>query len=140
MHGHYGRDPATGCKALFVYKPGEEASAKSRYYVWHKTPKRLSVGTPGAAGVKDRQTAIRTNWATGHSKEQRQNLWAAAGGKCQKCGVSGVELIVHHPNRMCNAQHDKKGFCHVAASGMAQKAILLCSACHLAYHHGNMSQ
>lgn len=140
MHGHYGRDPTTGCTALFVYRPGGQASAKSRYFIWHKTPRRLSIGTPGAGAVQDRQATVYTRWATGHSTEQRQNAWVAAGGKCQKCGVSGVELIVHHPNRLHNAQRVSKGFGHVAASGMAQDTILLCSACHMAYHHGNMSQ
>jgi group II intron reverse transcriptase/maturase len=140
MHGHYGRDPTTGCQGLYIYKPGQPPTPEHRYFIWHKTPKRLSIGLPSAAAVQDRPAYLDERWAAGHSQAQRKSSWAVAGGKCQQCGASGVTLFVHHPNHLNKAKRVARGYGHVAASGLAQKTILLCRACHLAYHQGDFHQ
>ncbi len=140
MHGHYARDPATGWKALFVYKPGKPPTAENRYFIWHRPPKRLPVGLPSAANVADRPAYVDYRWAEGRSLQQRNATWAAAGGKCQECGASGVTLYVHHPSHLNKAKRVAKGYGNVAASGYEQTTVLLCHACHLAYHQGDFRQ
>jgi group II intron reverse transcriptase/maturase len=140
MHKHYGRDPKTGCKALFVYKPGKPPSPKTRYSIWHKTPRRLTLASPLAREVEDREAFINTDWAKGRSIHKRLETREKASNACEGCGVTGVTLYVHHPNRLVKAKRVKKGAGHVAESGMAQQTILLCRSCHLAYHHNNTRQ
>jgi hypothetical protein len=138
MDNHYGRDPKTGCKALFVYKPGASPAPETRYFVWHKTPRRLTFAT--TVSVQDRQAYVDTGWAKGRSVQKRLETRAAAGNVCEGCGATGDDLFVHHPNRLRNAKRVKKGCGHVAQAGMAQQTKLLCRACHLAHHHGNTRQ
>jgi len=140
MRKHYGRDPKTGCKALFVYKPGKTPSPKTQYSIWHKTPRRLTLASPLARKVEDRQAFINTDWAKGRSIHQRQETRANANNTCQSCGAMGVSLFVHHPNRLVKAKRVKKGAGHVAKSGMEQQTKLLCRSCHLAHHHNNTRQ
>jgi hypothetical protein len=140
MHKHYGRDPKTGCKALFVYKPGKPSSPKTRYSIWHKTPRRLPLASPLAREVEDREAFINTDWAKGRSIHKRLETREKASNACEGCGVTGVTLYVHHPNRLVKAKRVNKGAGHVAESGMAQQTILLCRSCHLAYHHNNTRQ
>jgi RNA-directed DNA polymerase len=140
MRKHYGRDPKTGCKALFVHKPDKPPSPETRYFLWHKTPRRLTFASATVRTVQDRQAFINTDWAKGHSLYQRLETRATADNTCQNCGVTGVPLFVHHPNRLRKATRVKKGACHVAKSGMAQQTKLLCRPCHLAHHHNNTRQ
>ena len=71
MHKHYDRSPTTGCKALFVYKPDQTPSAKTQYFIWHKTLPRLSLASSKAATVQDQQAYINTNWAKGRSLQKQ---------------------------------------------------------------------
>jgi group II intron reverse transcriptase/maturase len=140
MRKHYDRGPTTGCKALFIYKPGKPPSSKTRYFVWHKTPRRLTLGSSVASTVQDKQAYINTDWAKGRSQHKRLETIAVAGNACQDCGTTGVPLFTHHPNRLHKAGRVKNGSGHVAKSGMAQRTKLLCYACHMAHHHGNTHQ
>ena len=140
MRKHYGRSPKTGCKALFVYHPDKQPSPETRYYLWHKTPKRLTFASTTVKSVQDRQAHINTGWAAGHSLHKRLETKAAAGNACQACGATDVPLFVHHPNRLRKAKRAKKGVAHVANAGMQQQTKLLCRACHLAHHHGDTRQ
>lgn len=140
MRKHYGRDPKTGCKALFVYKPGQTATSESRYFIWHKTPRRLTFSSSTVCDVQNQQAYVDTGWVKGRSLHKRLETRAAADDTCQVCGATGVSLFVHHPNRLREATRVKKGWGHVAASGMKQQTKLLCRSCHLAHHHGNPRQ
>jgi RNA-directed DNA polymerase len=140
MHKHYDRSPTTRCKALFVYRPGVPASPKTRYFIWHKTPRRLTFASATVGSVQDRQAYIDTGWAKGHSHHKRLQTRETANDTCQNCGDRGVFLFVHHPNRLRKAKRVKKGSGHVAASGMDQQTKLLCRSCHLAHHHNNTRQ
>jgi group II intron reverse transcriptase/maturase len=140
MRKQYGRDLKTGCLALFVHKPGVSPSPKTRYFLWHKTPHRLTFASAGAASVKDRQAYVDLGWVRGHSLHKRLETRAQARLTCACCGATGVTLFVHHPNRLRKAKRVKKGARHVAASGLEQQTVLLCRACHLGYHHGNTRQ
>jgi group II intron reverse transcriptase/maturase len=136
MRRHYTRDPRTNCKALFVQKPGAKTGTPSRYFVWHKRPQRLSLFAREAATVQLVKPHLNTSWATGHSLTQRAEARAAAQEICQSCGQSGLPLFLHHPNRLRNAKRVRKGYGHVARSGMAQQGKMLCQTCHLQHHHG----
>jgi len=136
MQKYYARDPKTGCKAMFTYKPGRPAIPENRYFVWHKTPRRLSLASVSTYHVQDEQAYIDISWTKGRSRHKRLETIALAESRCQSCGKSGVELFVHHPNRLRNAKRVKKGHAHVAQSGLMQQTRLLCYACHLAHHHG----
>lgn len=140
MRKHYARDPKTGCLALFVYRPGAPPSAATRYSIWHKTQRRLTFADVGACSVDDRQAYIDTGWAKGRSLHKRLETRAEGELVCTRCGATKVTLYVHHPNRLKNAKRVKKGAGPVAASGLAQKTVLLCRPCHLACHHGNTRQ
>ncbi len=130
----YARDPATGCKALFTYQPGQAGTAETRCFLWHKVLPRLPLGAPSAYQVQDRPSYVDQRWAKGRSHHQRLETWAAAEGRCQQCGREGGRLVVHHPNRLSKAKRVKKGYSHVAQSGLAQQTKLLCQACHMAAH------
>lgn len=140
MRKHYGRDPATGCKALFIHKPGQPPTPETRYFLWHKTPRRLSLVAATAATAQNKQAYINTDWATGHSQHKRLETRAKADDTCQHCGAKGVPLFEHHPNRLRKAKRVKKGSGHVAQSGLMQQTKLLCRTCHMAHHHGNTRQ
>lgn len=140
MRKHYERDPTTGCQALFTYKPGKPPSSETRYFIWHKTRRRLSLASRSASTVLDSQPYINTDWAKGRSQHKRLETRAAANDTCQHCGTTKGPLIVHHPNRLAKAKRVKKGSGHVAASGIKQQTKLLCYPCHLAHHHHNLRQ
>jgi hypothetical protein len=140
MRTHYDRDPKTGCKALFIHKPGKPPSPETRYFIWHKTPQRLSLASATVSIVQDKQAYINTNWAKGRSQHKRLETRAKAADTCQHCGATGEPLFVHHPNQLSKVKRVKKGSGHVAKSGMTQQTKLLCRACHLAHHHKNTRQ
>ncbi len=135
MKSHYARNPKTDCLGLYTFIPGNPQMPKNRYFVWHKTPTRLQLGSNLIYQIEDRQAYIETEWAGGHSQHTRIETRVKAGMQCEHCGISGVQLYVHHPNRLVNAKRVKKGMAHVAQSGLEQKTILLCQNCHLSYHH-----
>ncbi|HVN53754.1 MAG TPA: group II intron reverse transcriptase/maturase [Anaerolineaceae bacterium] len=134
MKNHYARDPHTGCKGLYVYKPGKPSTLENRCFIWHKTLPRKSIGLPWVSEVQDIQPYIDRGWAQGRSLHKKLETRERADLKCEHCGMSGVTLYVHHPNRLVKAKRDKKGMGNVAQSGMEQRTILLCRACHTAYH------
>jgi group II intron reverse transcriptase/maturase len=135
MHDHYARDPNTGCKGLFIDKPGKLQTPENRYFIWHKTPKRLGLSSMTAKDVQDNPVPINQNWAKGRSQHKKLETQARADLRCEQCGATGETLYVHHPNRLAKAKRVKKGMGHVAQSGMQQLTKLLCHACHMAHHH-----
>ncbi|MGB6379972.1 MAG: group II intron reverse transcriptase/maturase [Syntrophobacteria bacterium] len=135
MRKHYARHPKTGCKALFVHRPGQQPSPETRYFIWHKTPIRRSLFSPMITTVQDRQAYIDTGWAKGRSQHKRLETLASADDTCQRCGATEGPLYVHHPNRLYKAKRSKKGSGHVAKSGLEQQTKLLCRACHMAHHN-----
>ncbi len=140
MRKRYTRNLATGCMALYVYVPGKAPSPETRYFLWHKTPSRLTFSSKQATTVDDTQAYISTEWAKGRSQHKRLETRVAAGNACQQCGTTESRLFVHHPNRLAKVRRVKKGAAPVAKSGMAQQTKLLCRTCHLAHHHGNTRQ
>ena len=140
MRKHYDRCPTTGCKGLFVYKPGKTPSSETRYFIWHKTPKRLSLATNITTQVEDKQAYINTNWAKGRSRHKQLETRRKANDTCQGCGTTIGPFITHHPNKLFKAKRVKKGFGHVAQSGIEQQTKLLCRTCHMAHHHHNTRQ
>jgi len=134
MKDHYARDPKTGCKGLFVYRPGKPPTTENRYFIWHKTLPRRQLGSAWNEEVQDTQPYIDRGWAKGRSQHKKAETRERADRKCEHCGTSGVTLYVHHPNRLVKAKRVKKGMGHVAQSGLEQETILLCRACHTAYH------
>jgi group II intron reverse transcriptase/maturase len=135
-----GHHPKTGCKALFTYKPGTPSIPENRYYVWHKTPQRLSIASRTARHVQDKQAFTNTNWAKGHSQHKRLETREKANHQCQSCGKTDADLFVHHPHRLSKVKPVKKGNRNAAQSGMQQQTKLLCYSCHLAHHHGRFCQ
>ena len=135
MHDHYARDQNTGCKGLFIHKPGRSQVPENRYFIWHKTPKRLGLMSTAAKEVQDRPAYINHNWAKGRSQHKKLETQTKAELRCEQCGASGVTLYVHHPNRLVKAKRVKKGAGHVAQSGLEQQTKLLCHACHRSHHH-----
>ncbi len=85
--------------------------------------------------VQDIQPYVNRGWAKGRSQQKKLETQANANRQCEHCGASGVALYVYHPNHLAKAKRVKKGSGHVAQSGMEQDTILLCRACHMAYHH-----
>jgi hypothetical protein len=140
MRKHYDRCPTTGCKGLFVDKPGQTPSPETRYFIWHKTPKRLSLASKSIAQVNDKQAYININWARGRSQQKRLETRAKADDTCQDCGTTTGPFITHHPNRLFKVKQVKQGSGPVARSGMEQQTKLLCPACHMAHHHHNTRQ
>jgi RNA-directed DNA polymerase len=129
----YARDPHTGCKTLFVRKPG----TATPYYLWHKPLQRLPLIAEEAAATQDVLPYLNLGWAAGHSLTQRMEARAVNNGICQGCGRKDVPLRVHHPNRLRNAKRVKAGSGNVARSGYSQQTKMLCGACHLQHHHGH---
>jgi hypothetical protein len=72
MCKHYDRDPKTGCKALFIYKPGKPPSPETRYFVWHKRPRRLSLASATAATSRTNKP---TSTQTGPKGEANTSAW-----------------------------------------------------------------
>lgn len=131
MKRRYGRDPKTGKKALFANRPDG-----SKLFLWNKPPKQTSILVAGSY-VDDRQPYITTSWAGGNSIEKKAQTIEQAGGACEGCGRTDMELIVHHPKRLRNAS-TRKG--SAARSGYEQRAKALCGDCHKKYHHGSTSR
>lgn len=140
LRKHYERDPKTNCKALFVYKPGKAPSPKTRYFIWHKTPPRLSLTSSTATTIQDKQAYINTDWAQGRSQHKRLETRAAANHKCQQCGTIIGPLTTHHPNRLSKTKQRSTKTYPVVKSGLEQQTKLLCPTCHLAHHHHNTRQ
>jgi 5-methylcytosine-specific restriction endonuclease McrA len=140
MRKRSGRDPKTGCKTLFTSHPGTSPTPESRYYLWHKSPQRLSLVSATARHVQDKQAFIDTNWAKGHSQHKRLETREKANHQCQSCGKTDLDLFVHHPHRLSKVKPVKRGKGNVAQSGMQQQTKLLCYSCHLAHHHGSLCQ
>src|SRR5512142_2568713 len=109
MKDHYARDPKTGCKELYIYYPGKQPTTVNRYFIWHKTLPRRSLGLAWVEEVQDAQPYIDRGWAQGRSQHKRAETRARAALKCEYCGASGVTLYVHHPNRLVKAKRVKKG-------------------------------
>jgi hypothetical protein len=128
---HYGIDPQTGQKALYI--TGNNGA--HRVYVWNKAPRRFSLFGP-LVSARDVQPVPLTSWAGGRSYEQRQTLRAEAGGCCQHCGQPSVQLVVHHPHRLSRIGKPTQQPAAVIASGQEQQVKLLCPACHRQHHPG----
>jgi hypothetical protein len=128
MRTHYGVDPSSGKKALYV-----TGSRGKRVFIWNKPPQRCSVLSK-VVKAKDTQPLPLMSWAKGRSYEQRQALHAAKGHRCQDCGRTRTTLVVHHPNRLARKVKRKSGPANVIASGQEQHAKLLCLECHKRHH------
>ncbi len=135
MHDAYARSPCAGCKWLFTCVASQPCTPEHGYFIWHKTPPRVPLGSKSAASVQDQQPYVDVQWAKGRSQHQKQEARAKAKLRCEQCGASGVTLYVHHPNRLANAKRVKKGMAHVVQSGGEQSVKLLCRKCHMAHHH-----
>jgi hypothetical protein len=131
MRTHYGTDPQTGQQALYT----SINNGTKRVCVWNKPPRRLSLFGPLVPG-HDMQSLPWTSWAGGRSTEQRQTLRAAAGGRCQHCGQTSAQLVVHHPHRLSRTKKRTHRPAPVIASGQEQTVKLLCPACHRQHHPG----
>jgi group II intron reverse transcriptase/maturase len=134
MKNHYARDPKTGCLGLYIQRPAQPPTPQNRYFIWHKMPPRLWLAAGLAYQVQDKQPYLDTDWAAGRSHHKKLETRARAGLRCERCGINGVTLYVHHPNRLAGRKRDKKGMANVAQSGLEQKTVLLCRDCHSAYH------
>lgn len=65
MKHHYTRNPKTGCMELYIHPPARPQTPENRYFIWHKTPTRLSFDT--YSSVQDEQAYIDNGWAKGRS-------------------------------------------------------------------------
>lgn len=128
MSNHYGTDPITGKRALYISKPNGE-----KLFIFNRPPKRCSI-LSAQVSAKDTQPVIMTSWAGGHSYEQRQKLQHQFANHCQQCGRPAAEPVVHHPNRLAKCRRLKKGSANIIQSAQEQRAKLLCSECHLKHH------
>lgn len=134
MRDHYARDSKTGCLGLYVNIPAQPQVPANRYFVWHKAPPHLWLAASPAYQVQDKQPYLNTDWAAGRSQHKKLVTKTRAGLQCENCGVSGVTLYVHHPNRLAKRKRVKKGMANIAQSGMEQETVLLCRNCHSSYH------
>ena len=134
MRVAYARDPRTGCLALYVATPGKPQTAEHRYFLWHKTLPRLGLNTSPAYQVQDREAYLNLGWARGRSTHKKLTTRAEAGDRCACCGAQAATHSVHHPNRLSKVKRVKKGWGHVAQSGLEQQTMLLCHRCHVAHH------
>jgi retron-type reverse transcriptase len=130
MRNRYDRDPKTGWRALFTTKPNGK-----RLFIWHKPPQKQSIFTPRVYAF-DARPKMMTAWAGGRSYQQRLALRARYGHRCQGCGKTGDNLVVHHPNRLAKRQQRKLGPANVIRSAQQQQVKLLCPDCHLQHHSG----
>jgi group II intron reverse transcriptase/maturase len=134
MKNHYTRDPKTGNLGLYIHLPGKSPTPENRYFIWHKMPPRLWLASNPAYYVQDKHPYLDTDWAAGRSHHKKLETRAKIGLRCERCGISGVTLYVHHPNRLAKRKRDKKGMANVASSGIEQETVLLCRNCHQVYH------
>ena len=130
MRLHYGTDPQTGKRALYITRPNDK-----RLFIWNKPPQRRSVLT-GQVYARDVQPVTMTSWAGGYSYEQRLDLQHQSQNRCQKCGKECTTPIVHHPNRLAKRPHRKLGPANVIQSAQEQQVKILCPECHLQHHPG----
>ncbi len=130
MRTHYGIDPASGKRALYVTdKRGK------RVFFWNKPPQRQSVYSR-VVSAKDIRPLPLMSWVEGRSFERRQALHTEIGQRCQACGQGSPKLIVHHPQRLGRRGKRKRGPANIIASGEEQQVKLLCPACHKQAHPG----
>jgi hypothetical protein len=127
MRSHYGTDPASGKRALYI-----TSKEGKRVFFWNKPPQRRSVFS-GMVDAKDTQPLPLMSWAQGRSLEQRQATQATQ-QSCASCGQASARLIVHHPQRLGRRAQRKSGPANVIASGQEQHVKLLCPACHRQHH------
>jgi len=130
MRSHYGVDPKSGKKALYI-----TAGNGQRVFFWNKPPHRRSVFS-ATVQATDTQPLPLTSWAEGRSYAQRQVLSAETDQCCQSCGQASAALVVHHPNRLGHRRPRKSGPAHIIASGQEQQVKLLCPECHKRHHPG----
>ena len=130
MRTHYGVDPKTGRRALYITRPDGK-----RLFIWNKPPQRRSV-LVGQVYARDARPVTITSWARGRSYEQKLELREQVGNRCQHCGRTDLQLIVHHPNRRSKRPHRKKGPANIIRSAQEQRAKLLCLDCHRQHHPG----
>ncbi len=134
MRDTYARDPHTGCLALYIATPGKPQTPEHRYFLWHKTLPRLPLNAALAYRVQDREAYLNLGWARGRSTHKKLTTRAEAGNRCACCGAHATTHSVHHPNRLAKVKRVKKGWGHVAQSGMDQQTTLLCHRCHMTHH------
>lgn len=130
MRVHYGLDPITGRQALYITRPDGK-----RLFIWNKYPQQKSVMTT-QIGTQDIRPVNMTSWAGGHSYQQRLELRAQYNNRCQHCGATAYQLVVHHPNRRHKRPRLKKGPANIIQSAQEQQAKLLCFDCHKQHHPG----
>lgn len=130
MAPHYGVDPQTGRRALYVTRPDGQP-----LFIWNTPPRRRPILTRQIY-AQDRLPVLWTAWARGHSYEQRLELLTRYGKRCQRCGQASPTLVVHHPHRLSKRPYRKRGPVAVIQSAQEQQAKLLCPGCHLQHHHG----
>jgi Reverse transcriptase (RNA-dependent DNA polymerase)/Group II intron, maturase-specific domain len=134
MRHHYARNPRSGWRGLYISTPGQALTPEHRYFIWHKPPSRIPLGSPTVRDVSNQPAYLNTNWAKGRSEHQKKVTQARADNRCESCGRMDGRLVVHHPNRLEKAKRVKAGMGHVAESGIAQTTKLLCHACHMRHH------
>ncbi len=128
MRTHYGVDPKTGKRALYITKPDGKS-----LFIWNQPPRRRSI-LSGQVSAQDSRPVVMTGWAGGHSYEQRLELHAQHGNTCQHCGQFSPNLVVHHPNRLAKRQDRKMGPAGLIQSGQEQQVKWLCPDCHRQHH------
>jgi RNA-directed DNA polymerase len=130
MRSHYGVDPKTGRRALYIIRPDGKS-----LFIWNKPPQRRSV-LSRQVYAHNICPVMMTAWAGGHSYEQRLALREQHNDHCQNCGEESPKLIVHHPNRLAKRPQRKSGPANIIQSAQEQQAKLLCPECHLQHHPG----
>jgi group II intron reverse transcriptase/maturase len=130
MRTHYGVDPQTGRRALYITQPDGK-----RLFIWNKPPKRRSV-LAAWVSAQDTRPVVITSWAEGRSYEQRLELRKQYDNRCQHCGRTGLQLVVHHPSRLHRHSHKQRSTTSVIRSAQEQRAKLLCLDCHQQHHPG----
>jgi group II intron reverse transcriptase/maturase len=129
MATHYGVDPRTKRRALYILRPNGK-----RQFLWNKPPQRQSIFKAQVA-AHDTRPAATTSWASGRSYEQRLEQRAQHGQQCQHCGQTSPRLEVHHPHRLGKQVHRKRGPAPLIQSANAQQVKWLCPTCHVQHHH-----
>ena len=89
MSTHYGVDPKTGRRALYIARPDGK-----RLFIWNKPPERRSILT-GQVYAQDTRPVTMSSRAGGRSYEQRLALKEPSDGKCQDCGEVVADPEVH---------------------------------------------
>jgi group II intron reverse transcriptase/maturase len=130
MRMRYGVDPKSKKRALYTTN-----ETGKRVFIWNKPPPWRSLLNPGVQ-AKDVQPLPLTSWSDGHSYEQREEARHHAEYRCEQCGATSTQLVVHHPNRLAKVVKRKQGQANVIASGQEQQVKLLCQQCHKQHHPG----